>query len=114
MRDHQSLKVFELAHQLVLEVYRASHVSPRDERYGLTAQLRRGAVSVAANVVEGCSRRSNKEFVRFLEIAFGSVREVGYYLMLGRDLGYLTRSLAAALSAFIRARHRSEQESGKA
>ena len=89
MRDHRKLETIDLAHRLVLAVYRASRGFPHDEKFGLTAQLRRCAVSVPANVVEGCSRQSEREYIRYLEIAFGSVREMGYYLALARDLGYL-------------------------
>jgi four helix bundle protein len=87
-----------LAHELVLEVYGASRGFPDGERYGLTAQLRRSAVSVAANIVEGSGRFSEREFDRYLEIAFGSLRETGYYLLLARDLGYLDDGLSTRLN----------------
>jgi four helix bundle protein len=115
MRDHRKLQVFHLADELVTLVYRATRGFPRDETFGLTAQMRRCAVSIPANIVEGCARCSEREYRRFLEISFGSVRELGYFIELAARLNYLTRGVAeelrtaqgrtaAALTALIRAR----------
>ena len=90
MRDHRKLKAFELADALVLEVYRATKSFPKDELYGLTSQLRRAAVSVPTNIVEGCGRGTPKEYLHFLRVAFASLREVGYLLDLAHRLGYLS------------------------
>ena len=117
MRDHRNLDAFNLAHKLVLSIYRATRDFPRHELYGVTGQMRRGAVSVATNIVEGYGRRSDAERFRFLDIAFGSVREIGYYIELSHDLGYLEddgeRGLsllqsrtAAALAGLIKTRDR--------
>jgi four helix bundle protein len=89
MRNPKRLKAFELADQLVLEVYRATRRFPKDEICGLIAQLRRAAVSVPANIVEGCARSTEKDYLHFLNIADGSLAEVGYYLELSHKLGYL-------------------------
>ena len=89
MQDHRKLRAFELADQLVIEVYRATRCFPREEMYGLTSQMRRAAVSVAANIVEGCARESLKEYANFLNLAFGSLRELGYYLGLSVKLGFI-------------------------
>jgi len=75
MRDHRKLKAFELADGLVMAVYQATRSFPKDELFGLTSQLRRAAVSVAANIVEGCARDGEKEYLNFLNLAFGSLRE---------------------------------------
>ena len=82
MRDHTKLRAFELADELVLKIYEATKKFLQEETYGLTSQMRRAAVSVPSNVVEGCARESQGEYVRFLEIAFASLRELHYQLYL--------------------------------
>jgi four helix bundle protein len=90
VKDFKDLKVWTKAHALTLRIYEASPGFPREEVYGLTAQLRRAAISVAANIAEGCGRHSDGELTRFLNIARGSAAEVEYHLLLARDLGFLT------------------------
>jgi four helix bundle protein len=92
LKDFKELRVWQKAHQLALSVYEASKSFPRDEIFGLTSQLRRASVSVGANIAEGCGRRSDGEFVRFLQIARGSSSEVENHLLLARDLKYLDGS----------------------
>ena len=75
--------------KLILKVYQATKSFPREEQFGLTSQMRRAAVSAASNIVEGCSRSSEKDFLRFLEISHGSLRELNYQLSLSYGLGYL-------------------------
>jgi four helix bundle protein len=89
MKDFKELKVWEKAHVLTLEVYEETRSFPKEELYGLTSQLRRAAASVAANIVEGCGRRSDGEFTRFLQIARGSASELEYHILLARDLHLL-------------------------
>ena len=88
MRDHKKLRAFELADEIVPLVYRLTRGFPPQEIYGLTAQIRRAAVSVPSNIVEGCGRESQVEYFRFLEIAFGSLRELDYQVQLALRLGY--------------------------
>jgi len=108
MRDHRRLKVFDMAHRLVLHVYTATEKFPSKEQFGLTSQIRRSAVSVPSNVVEGCARGQG-DYKRFLSIAYGSSAELEYQLELSKDLGYLdqpelheeARALSCALKALV-------------
>jgi four helix bundle protein len=92
MKNFRDLNVWHKAHALTLAAYKETTGFPRDEVYGLTSQIRRCAVSVAANVAEGCGKRGNAEFQRFLNIATGSASELEYHFLLARDLGFLAES----------------------
>ena len=92
MRDHIKLRAFELADEVAILVYRTTKEFPKEEIYGLTSQMRRAAVSVPSNIVEGCARNTETEYLRFLEIAFGSLRELHYQVGLSRRLGYSVSS----------------------
>jgi four helix bundle protein len=92
MRDHTRLRAFELADELAVAIYKATRLFPKEEAYGLTSQMRRAAVSVASNIVEGCTRESESEYLRFLEISFGSLRELHYQFSLAQRLGFLTET----------------------
>jgi len=98
MRDHRKLRAFELADQLALRVYQETKAFPREEQFGLTSQMRRAAVSIASNIVEGCARQSQADYVRFLDLAFGSTRELEYHVSLAQRLEYLTDEKAKALA----------------
>jgi four helix bundle protein len=89
VQDYRKLEVWKLAHDLTIEIYEVTSGFPNSELFALTRQLRRSAVSIGSNVVEGAARSSQKEFRRFLEIARGSCVEAEYQLLLARDLGYL-------------------------
>jgi four helix bundle protein len=89
LKDFKELKVWHKAYGLALAIYEASRPFPREEIYGLTSQLRRSAISIGANIAEGCGRRSDGELVRFLQIARGSSSEVEHHLLLARDLKFL-------------------------
>ncbi len=78
MRDHRKLRAFELAYEVAISTYLETRRFPKDELYGLTSQMRRCAISVPSNIVEGCARESQAEFLRFLEIAFAALRELRY------------------------------------
>ncbi len=92
MRDPSKLRAFQLADQLALSVYHATKSFPRGEQFGLTSQIRRAAVSVASNIVEGCARHSEADYLHFLDIAYGSASELLYQLSLASRLGYLPES----------------------
>jgi four helix bundle protein len=92
MKDFRNLKVWHRAHELTLAVYKSTASFPREELYGLTSQIRRCSASIAANIAEGCGRRGNGEFHRFLQIASGSASELDYHLLLARDLNLLCRA----------------------
>lgn len=90
MRDYQKLIAFRLAHDAVLTVYRITKLFPKEEIFGLIAQMRRAALSIPSNIVEGCSRSSEKDYQRLIEIAFGSCRELHYQTTLSQQLSYLS------------------------
>ena len=90
MRDHRKLRAFELADEVAVLVYQTTAQFPKEEMYGLTSQIRRAAVSVPSNIVEGCARDSQADYLRFLYIAFGSLRELRYQLNLSKRLGFFS------------------------
>jgi four helix bundle protein len=98
MKDFRDLHVWRKAHLLTLDSYKAIVAFPRQETYGLVSQIRRCAVSVAANIAEGCGKRGNGEFQRFLNIAAGSASELEYHFLLARDLEFLVAEDYARLN----------------
>jgi len=97
MQRFTDLKVWQRSHALVLAIYRATASFPSDERFGITSQLRRAAVSVPNNIAEGSKRQGRSDYARFLNIAEGSLGETQYLLMLARDLGHLPQDVAVPL-----------------
>jgi four helix bundle protein len=92
MRPHEKLDLWKKAIEFVVAIYKVTDEFPRDERFGLTSQLRRASVSIVANIAEGAARRSSKEFRQFLSNAQGSASEVDTELIISHRLAYLTQS----------------------
>jgi four helix bundle protein len=97
MQDFRNLDVWRKSHELTVRVYSSTRSFPREEAYGLTSQLRRSAASVPTNIAEGCGRSGVGDYTRFLQIAMGSASELGYHLLLARDLAYLESSVQSEL-----------------
>ncbi len=102
MRDFRKIKAWQLADDLVVRVYEVTDGFPRGEAYGLTGQMRRAAVSVAANIVEGASRETSKDYAHFLHIARGSLAETQYLLHLAQRLGFIKPGEIAATEDLAR------------
>ncbi|HEX8845332.1 MAG TPA: four helix bundle protein [Pyrinomonadaceae bacterium] len=92
MRPHEKLDVWNKAIAFVVDVYKITESFPKDEKFGLTSQVRRAAVSVPANIAEGAGRNSSKEFAHFLSNAQGSASEVETELLIAHRLGYLEKN----------------------
>lgn len=91
MHQFKELKVWQKGRVLVKEIYLATHKFPKDELFGITSQMRRSAVSIPANIAEGCGRDSDKELSRFLDIANGSAFELETLIILSLDLDFLSQ-----------------------
>lgn len=113
MQNFKNIVVWQKSHQLVLEIYKLTATFPRDEKFGLTSQMRRSAASIPTNIVEGTGRGSDTDFGRFLQISLGSTCELEYQLILCKDLNFITQdsyhffdteitSIKKMLGAFIR------------
>ena len=101
MQNYKELKVWEKAHVFTLSVYEHTKYFPKEELYSLTNQLRRAASSIPANIAEGCGKNKNMELAHFLNIALGSANESEYFLILSKDLHYLTEENFMQLYNFI-------------
>lgn len=89
MRDHRKLRAFELADAMALAIYKSTAKFPKTEQFELVSQMRRAAVSIACNIVEGCARPTQADFLRFLDISYGSCRELEYQISLAHRLGFM-------------------------
>jgi len=92
--DHRKLEAFTLADEFAVRIYAVTRAFPPDERYGVRSQIRRAAVSVPTNIVEGCARDSDREHARYFEMALGSVREAIYLIGLSSRLEFVDRRIA--------------------
>ena len=98
-RDHRKLRVFQESHQLAIAIYKQTRHFPRDEWFGLRSQMRRAAVSIPSNIVEGCARRTTREYLNFLNVGRGSASEVAYLVDLASELGFLMQPSFADLDS---------------
>lgn len=99
MRPHENLEVWKKAIDFVVTVYQKTESFPKEERYGLTSQIRRAAVSIPANIAEGAARQSDKEFAYFLSNAQGSSSELETEMLIARRLGYLKEDVYLEMRA---------------
>ncbi len=88
IKNFQDLRIWQKGIEVVKDIYTLTKNLPKEELYGLTSQMRRSAVSVPSNIVEGCARDSQADYLRFLYIAFGSLKELNYQLSLSKRLGF--------------------------
>lgn len=91
MKDYKKFIVWQKSHQLTLDVYKITSVYPKEELFGLTSQIKRACSAIPMNIAEGCGRNSDKDFCRFLYIAFGSANELEYQIILSIDLNFIER-----------------------
>lgn len=101
MRDFKKYDIWNLSHELTLEIYSISNQFPNSEIYGLTSQIRRASSSIPTNIAEGCGRDSDAEFSRFLTIALGSANETEYLLILLKDLIYIDNTSFESLTVKV-------------
>lgn len=101
MQDFRNLKAWAKGQELAVSVYTATGQHPKSELFGLTRQMRSAAVSISANLAEGCGRRGDREFARFVDIALGSAYEVASHLSLSHSLGYLDDATYAKLDGQV-------------
>jgi four helix bundle protein len=101
MRDYKNLLVWEKAHKLTLVVYKITQAFPKEERFGLTSQVRRASASIAANLAEGCGRRADGEMARYVQIAMGAGAELSYHFLLAKDLGFVESAEYDALNSDV-------------
>jgi four helix bundle protein len=101
MQDFRKLLVWQKSHTMALSIYRVTTPFPEQERYGLTSQMRRAAFSIPSNIAEGCGRAGRTELRQYLHISLGSASELDYFLLLARDLQFLTPRQHDALEVRI-------------
>lgn len=89
MRDYKKINAWERSHRFFLGIYELTEQFPSDEKFGIISQLRRAALSIPTNIAEGCGRSTERELVRFMDIASGSASEVDYLLYLAMELNYI-------------------------
>ena len=102
MQNYQDLKVWQKSHQFVLAVYQLTNDFPKTEIFGLTSQMRRATVSISANLAEGCGKNSMLDIANFFQISLCSLHETEYYLLLSKDLNYISLEMFDKRNSEIR------------
>ena len=97
LKNYKDLKVWQKSYELCLKIYRLTAKFPKEERYGLTSQIRRAAVSIPSNIAEGYGRKTTPDYLRFLYIAYGSICELETQLLLSGDLNYVNQEYLESL-----------------
>ena len=106
MQNPDNIRALPVAEDLAVEVYRITRNFPREERFGLCAQMRRAAISIGSNIAEGCGRRGNRGLLAFVYIAIGSCNELAYQLRVSMRLGFVSRDEARAMTELQESVHR--------
>ena len=101
LKTYRDLKVWQKSYELCLKIYRITGKFPKEEKYGLTSQLRRSAVSVPSNIAEGYGRKTTADYIRMLYIAYGSICEVETQILLAGDLGFIEKGALATIKGNI-------------
>lgn len=101
IRTVEDMEIFKKAHKLTIEIYEITKVFPSDEKFSLVSQMRRAAYSIPSNLMEGSHRLNRKEYRQFVSIAKGSAGELKYFLLLSKDLGYISESKYLSLRELI-------------
>ena len=100
-KSFESLIMWQEAHKITLLVYELTKSFPKEELFGLTSQFRRAAISISANIAEGYKKRGSADKLRFLNISQGSLEECRYYIILSKDLGYISESNKLKLEELV-------------
>jgi four helix bundle protein len=102
LKNYKELKVWQKSYQLCLEIYKITAKFPKDEKFGLTSQIRRAVVSVPSNVAEGYGRKTTADYIKSLYIAYGSNCELETQIMLSGDLGYIDSDILEGIKDDMR------------
>ncbi|MCF8714908.1 four helix bundle protein [Joostella atrarenae] len=101
MRDFKKYNVWNVSHEFTLEIYKVTKGFPTEERFQLISQMQRAAYSIPSNFSEGCGRGSDKDFNRFIQICLGSAHELEYFILLSKDLKYISKDIFDMLTLKI-------------
>ena len=101
MQNYKDLRVWSKSHELTVGIYHVTKDFPKDELYSLTNQIRRSSSSIPANIAEGCGKSTSNDFAKYLNISLGSANETEYFILLSKDLGYLSIENYEALNKLV-------------